>query len=65
MKNFTETFGDVCEFTFVDGPWDCLTEEPLKFFVDRKVPVPFKIWLHFYRDIGFREKDFGQHITQF
>ena len=35
--------GDLCEFTFIDGPKNA-TEPPLKYFVDKGITPPFKKW---------------------
>jgi len=40
MKNFIETFGDLCEFTFLDGP--AISQWPvIQHFVDRGIPAPY------------------------
>ena len=44
MKNFMVTFEGICEFVFLEAPLDS-PEQPIKFFVDRGIPGPYKIWL--------------------
>ena len=44
MQNMINTLGDLCEFIFIDGPKNS-TEPPLKFFVDRGITPPYKVWL--------------------
>lgn len=34
MQNFIKTFGDICEFYFLNGP-RIAPDEPIKFFADR------------------------------
>ena len=48
MKNFTQTMGELCEFTFIDGILNCETEKPLEFFIEKGISqAPFKIWMTF------------------
>jgi hypothetical protein len=41
------TFGDLCEFQFVDGPYPVKpeVEKPIKFFVDKGITPPFRSWM--------------------
>ena len=43
MQNFINTFGDICEFTFIEGP-KVANEPPIKYFVQKGVKPPFKAW---------------------
>ena len=45
MQNFIDTMGELCEFSFLDGPLKEVEEQPIKFFVDRGVEAPFKRWV--------------------
>ena len=44
MKNFISTFSPICDFIFLQAPLDA-DINPIKFFVDRGIPGPYKIWL--------------------
>lgn len=45
MQNFVNTFGDICEFVFLDGPMQVTAEPPIKFFVDKGIVPPYKCWM--------------------
>jgi len=45
MQNFVNTFGDLCEFQFLDGPHVPTNTEPIKFFVDKGIVPPYKSWM--------------------
>ena len=47
MQNFINTFGDLCEFTFLDGPNNVEDAPPIQTFVDKGIPSPFKRWVRF------------------
>ena len=53
MQNFMETFDEMCEFVFLEGPVVSESvEAPMKFFVDRGVTPPYKGWLGYERKPG-------------
>ena len=43
MQNFINTFGDICEFTFIEGP-QVASESPIKYFVRKGIKPPYKAW---------------------
>ena len=43
MHNFIQTFAQIAEFTFLDGPLNA-EEKPLKFFVRKGIKPPYKSW---------------------
>jgi hypothetical protein len=43
MQNYVNTFGDICEFTFLNGPMQA-KEKPIKYFVQKGIVPPFKAW---------------------
>ena len=45
MVNFAKTFDDLCEFTYIQGTWNCI-EEPLYFSVSKGVQPPYKRWFY-------------------
>jgi hypothetical protein len=45
MQNFINTFGEICEFTFLDGPLFVTGEKPIKYFVDKGIKPPFRSWI--------------------
>ena len=45
MQNFVKTFGPICDFDFLDGPWKS-REKPIKFFVKKGIQPPFNAWSH-------------------
>lgn len=44
MQNFINTFGELCEFYYLDGPRACTAEEPIPYFVKKGIKPPYKIW---------------------
>ena len=60
MQNFINTFGELCEFSFIEGRRDA-KEKPIQYFVDMGITPPFKSWMSFkyqpYRSLpdGHRE----------
>ena len=51
MQNFINTFSDICEFSFLDGPHDVKGQEPISYFVERGIAAPFKHWSDFLHKI--------------
>ena len=47
MRNFIETFGDLVEFDFLDGPFEVLNEKPLSYFVAKGISPPYRHWGQF------------------
>ena len=45
LQNFINTMGDLCEFSFLEGPLNVAKYAPIKFFVDRGIVPPYKRWL--------------------
>ena len=45
MQNLINTMGDICKFSFIDGPRDVKTDEPIKYFVDKGITPPYKRWM--------------------
>ena len=45
MQNFVNTFGDLCDFIFIDGPIVVTNEAPIKFFVEKGIIPPYKCWM--------------------
>ena len=45
MQNFINTMGDICEFTFIDGPQNVTREAPIKYFIQRGIKPPYKKWM--------------------
>ena len=44
MKNFIDTYQDLCEFDFLDGPYVVIEEPPMKYFTDKGFRTPWKRW---------------------
>ena len=47
MQNFINTFSDLCEFYFIDGPHSVKNMEPIPYFVERGIKPPFRFWCDF------------------
>ena len=45
MQNFINTLGDLCEFTFLEGPKNATKVPPIKYFVDKGIKPPYKKWM--------------------
>ena len=45
MVNFMLTFGDICEFTFIEGVMPCNSTPPIESFVKRGFVPPFRKWM--------------------
>lgn len=43
MQNYINTFGEICEFTFLDGP-AFVKEKPIKYFVQKGIKPPYRLW---------------------
>ena len=43
MQNFINTFGEICEFNFIEGPKPA-SEPPIKYFVQKGIKPPYKAW---------------------
>lgn len=44
VKNFEKTFEGLCEFTFIQGIYDCPVP-PISFFVKKGIQPPYKRWM--------------------
>lgn len=43
MQNYINTYGEMCEFTFIDGPMTA-RDKPIKYFVQKGIKPPFRAW---------------------
>ena len=44
MQNFINTMGELCDFSFIEGPRNA-TDAPIKYFVDKGIVPPYKKWM--------------------
>ena len=44
MQNFINTLNDICDFTFLDGPFNEMKFPPLQYFVKKGITPPYKRW---------------------
>lgn len=44
MQNFINTMGELCEFSFIEGPRDA-RDPPIKYFVNKGIVPPYKRWM--------------------
>ena len=59
MQNFIQTFGDLVEFEFIDGPFEVHNYEPLKVFVKKGFKPPFREWSQ-HPSEPYRARDDGE-----
>ena len=45
MQDFINTMGELCEFSFIDGPLNAVGEPPIKYFISRGIIPPYKRWV--------------------
>ena len=53
MKNFIETFKHLCDFIYLDAPYEAASD-PIPFFVKKGIKPPYRSW----RDINLTKKFF-------
>ena len=62
MQNYINTYGDMCEFTFLDGPMHVRPQEkPIKYFVKKGIKPPFKAWTLANKE-AYRQLDDGKSV---
>lgn len=44
MQNFINTFGELVEFSFIEGLRNA-SDPPIKYFVDKGIVPPYKRWM--------------------
>ena len=45
MQNYINTFGDLCDFIFLEGPLES-KDKPIKYFVKKGIKPPYKAWIY-------------------